>query len=361
MQKTLKITILLCISLSAYSQSFEVGSYVKNGKKVEGYIKYYDWVKSPKSIEFKANLESPEITIEAQDVEGFSVHEENFIAQSIAISLSPNGTKLNDKPYKHKIEDGYFFLQVWIKTADISLYEMIDSKKESHFFIEKLGKIEELFYMKYLVNKGGLNYYEEQKGYIGQLSVLLSDCEKIVVSEELAYTRNSLLELCKSYLTCKGTSITIKKSIKKDLINFSVGLNAGRILNGDEHFNWTSGLVLRMNLARNFRNQYIQVELNHFNIHYDRLLYRNNVPGFLDRNAVVILAGSHFGSKNLRPFVNVGLVAPLINDIQNNVLPFFNNTVVGVGVSWKRSLKIEYRENPSGLFRQISLGYLYNF
>jgi hypothetical protein len=361
MQKILKITVLLFISISVFSQDFEVGSYIKNGKKIEGYIKYYDWIKSPKSIEFKANLESPVVIVEAQDVEGFSVHGEDFIAQLVSISLSPTGVKTDDKPYKHKIEDGYFFLHVLIKTAGISLYEMNDSKKEPHFFVEKEGKIQELFYTKYTVNYRGNNYFQEQKGYIGQLSVLMADCEKMVIPQELGYTTNNLLALCKSYLACKGMNISVAKSIKKEVINFSVGFNAGKILNQDEHFNWSSGLVVRMNFPRHFRNQYIQVEFNHFNIYDSRLQNRINVDGLLNRAAFGVLVGSHFGNKNLRPFVNVGMIVPLINNIGSNKEKLSNNLIIGVGFSWKRSFKIEYRDNPSGLFRQISLGYLYNF
>lgn len=361
MQKILKITVLFFISLSAYSQNFEVGSYIKNGKKIEGYIKYYDWIKSPKSIEFKANLESPIVIIEAQDVEGFLVHGDNFITQLISISLSPNGVKLSNEPYEYIIENGYFFLQVWLKTADISLYEMIDSKREPHFFVEKDEKIQELFYRKYTVNDGGSDYFREQKGYIGQLSVLMADCEKMVIPRELGYTTNNLLELCKSYLACKGMNISVAKSVKKEVVNFSVGINSGKILNRDEHFNWSSGLVIRMNFPRYFRNQYIQVEFNHFNIYDSRLQNGANVNGLLNKNAFVILGGSHFGNKNLRPFANIGMTVPLINYIGADGEQIFNNLVAGVGLSWKRSFKIEYRENPSGLFRQIGLGYLYNF
>ena len=256
MQRILKIATLLFFNLStSYSQNFEEGYIIKEGKKKDGFIKYYDWIKSPKSIEFKANLESIETKIDAENIDGFSVHGEDFTVKSLSISLSPNQPKLIDKPYKRVIEDGYFFLQVWLKTAEISLYEMIDSKKESHFFVEKEGNFQELFYTKYIVNNGGTNYFQEQKGYIGQLSVLMADCERMIVSEGLAYTRNSLLELCKTYLACKGTTISIEQKVKKDIINFSAGLTAGKILNGDEHFNWGSGLVVRMNFPRHFRNQ----------------------------------------------------------------------------------------------------------
>jgi hypothetical protein len=363
MQKILKVTVLLSISLSAYSQDFEVGSYVKEGKKIEGYIKYYDWRKSPKSIEFKANLESPEIKIEAESIEGFSVHGEDFIAKSISISLSPNRPKIKEKPYNHTIEGGYFFLQIWLKTANINLYEMIDSKKESHFFVDKDGRFQELFYTKYFVDNGSIYYLQEQKGYIGQLSVLMADCEKMVIPERLVYSRNSLLKLCKTYLACKGTDIAVEQKLKKDQASFSVGLSAGRMLNDNEHFNLVTNLVVRLNFPRRFRNAYVQLEMNRYHIFDNRVLggsyeFKNGLGGS-------VYAGSHFGNKNFRPFANIGIqivptLLPISLPSQLEITPF-SPIICGVGISWKRSLKIEYRDNLSGLSRQLIIGYMINF
>lgn len=375
MQKTLTIIVLLSISLSAYSQNFEIGNYIKDGKKIEGYIKYNDWIKSPKSIEFKANLESTEIKINAESIEGFSVHGEDFIAKEVSISLSPNGTKKNDKAYKYVIEDGYFYLQVWLKTPSLSLFEMIDSKKESHFFIEKEGDFKELFYTKYIVNNGNINYFEEQKGYIGQLRMFLADCPDVIISDELLYSRYSLLQLCNKYLTCKGVETQVEKNITKDHPNLSIGFTAGQVFNGDEHFNWVSSLVARMNFPRHFRNAYVQLELNRYNV-YDNRFFPNiggiNIGGgFLNGFGASIHVGSHFGNKNVRPFANLGMTfLPTPEFISNGTIVLLSYQIVpnprdlltlGVGISWKRSFKIEYRDNYSGLLRQVNLGYLYNF
>jgi hypothetical protein len=370
MQKILKITVLLSISLSAYSQNFEVGSYVKDGKKIEGYIKYYDWIKSPKSIEFKANLESPEVEINAENIEGFSVHGEDFLAKAVSISLSPNKPKSYDKPYIYTVEDGFYFLQIWLKKPEINLYEMIDSKKESHFFVEKEGKMEELFYTKYVTIKNNNYYFQEKKGYIGQLRVLMSDCEKIAISDELIYTKNSLLQLCNKYLICKGVEIQVEKNITKDRPSFSIGFTAGQTFNGDEHFNWVSSLVGRMNFPRHFRNAYVQLELNRYNV-YDNRFFPNIGGGFLNGFGGSIFAGSHFGNKNVRPFANLGMTfLPTPEFISNGTIVLLSYQIfpaprdlltLGVGISWKRSFKIEYRDNYSGLLRQVNLGYLYNF
>ena len=65
-----------------------------------------------------------------------------------------------------------------------------------------------------------------------------------------------------------------------------------------------------------------------------------------------LLAGTHFGKKDFRSFLNAGIL--LFDEPTTRTLPF-----LGVGLSWKRSLKLEYRTHLA--LGQVSIGYMYNF
>ncbi len=139
MKKIILLITTLSISFLTYSQQFELGQIIKDGKSIEGFIKYQDWLKTPKSIEFKKLKEDEPKIIEAENIDGFSVHGEEFISKSILVALSLNTVKEHNVLSKPVMLDGYYYLQVLMRNPKISIYEMIDAKEEPHYFIDKDG------------------------------------------------------------------------------------------------------------------------------------------------------------------------------------------------------------------------------
>ena len=353
MKKVILLAITLFFSFSTYSQQFEVGKIIKNGKTIEGFIKYQDWLKSPKTIEFrKLKDDKPEV-IEAASIEGFSVHGEEYIAKKVLVALSLNTPRYFDTPYNPVMMDGFYFLQAWLKNPKINIYEMIDAKEEPHYFIDKDGIFQELFYSKQNLYRENTSYIEEKKGYLGQLTALLADCEGVTVSDALLYQREELLKLCSLYLVCKGEKYQNVLKTNKDKMNVSLGTNVGRLLAVENKSNWFIGLGVRLNFPKNFRNAYLVVEGNYYNISENSGVYAYYNDA-IKVYGVNLLIGNHFGSKNLRPFINGGVSVIRFLDTNNELL-------LGVGLSWKRNLKIEYRESTAKILRQISVGYFYNF
>ncbi|MES2519779.1 MAG: hypothetical protein V4585_16810 [Bacteroidota bacterium] len=354
MKKSILLLCTLFASFFTYSQQFEVGQIIRNGKAIEGFIKYQDWLKSPKTIEFKnLNNDKAEV-IEAESIDGFSVHGEEFISKKVLVALSLNTEKEYNVLSKPVMLDGYYYLQVWLKNPKVNIYEMIDAKEEPHYFIEKDGLFQELFYSKQNLHNGNIAYIQEKKGYLGQLIALLADCPSIEVSEELLYQRKEILKLCYSYLACKGEkNKQITERVNNDKLDFSVGVTLGKLLSYDNKSNWIASLGLRMNFPKHFRNSYLLLEGNYYN-------FRENSGSYAYRNDELkvfggsILIGTHFGSKNLRPFVNVGVSVIRLPEITND-------GILGIGLSWKRNFKIEYREATASTLRQFNIGYMYNF
>lgn len=354
MKKIILLITTLSISFLTYSQQFELGQIIKDGKSIEGFIKYQDWLKTPKSIEFKKLKEDEPKIIEAENIDGFSVHGEEFISKSILVALSLNTVKEHNVLSKPVMLDGYYYLQVLMRNPKISIYEMIDAKEEPHYFIDKDGVFQELYYSKQNLFNGNITYIQEKKGYLGQLKALLADCPSVEVTEKLIYQNKEILKLCNLYLACKGEKTQqLTENMNNDRVNFSVGLNVGKLLTVENKANWFAGIGVRMNLPKHFRNVYMLLEGNYYNIRENSGIYayRDDALKVFGAN---LLLGTHFGSKNLRPFVNVGVAVIRLYDTTNDM-------IFGAGLSWKRSFKIEYREGTSAVLRQVSVGYMYNF
>ncbi len=189
---------------------------------------------------------------------------------------------------------------------------------------------------------------------MGQLKALLADCPSVEVTEKLIYQKKEILKLCNLYLACKGEKTQqLTEKMNNDRVNFSVGLNVGKLLTVENKANWFAGIGVRMNLPKHFRNVYMLLEGNYYNIRENSGIYayRDDALKVFGAN---LLLGTHFGSKNLRPFVNVGVAVIRLYDTTNDM-------IFGAGLSWKRSFKIEYREGTSAVLRQVSVGYMYNF
>ncbi|PWK15757.1 hypothetical protein LV89_04957 [Arcicella aurantiaca] len=350
MQKIIVSILLLLISINTYSQNFERGQIIKNGEKFEGFIKYENWLKSPKNIQFRVSLNDTIQTIEADDIAQFTVHNEVYISKKVVISLYSDLPTSRNNPYQPKPIEGFYFLRIFFENQHINLYQMIDKNEGVHLFIEKDKLFQELLYSKRnLYNEQDILYLEEKKKYIGQLRTAFADCEAIKVSDNLQFEKEDILKLCNQYKQCKtDNSINfINKKQAEDKVNFSIGAEGGVFLNTENGSNWVTGVALRLNFPRNFRNTYVMIEGNY---------YKNNYP-IMDFAGGALFAGTHFGKNEIRPFFNVGFAYFNTNSSQAA-------GVLGIGISWKRSFKFEYRRNAFSSatgFDHLSVGYMYNF
>lgn len=121
----------------------------------------------------------------------------------------------------------------------------------------------------------------------------------------------------------------------------------------DNPSNWIAGLAFRVNFPRNFRNAFLLVEANYNNIRESSGQFVN--PNYDDAIQVVganFFGGMHFGKKSIRPYANVGI---------SMMDKFGGDAILGVGISWKRTVKIEYRELTNGSLRNVIFSAVYDF
>lgn len=356
--KTLVLVFCILLAFSPiYSQGYEAGQFIKDGKKSVGFINYENWLQTPKSIQFKTTLEAYPDEIDAQGADEFTVHNEVYVSKKIKILVEVNNQKSINVETVPILFEGDRFLRVLLKTNIITLFEFVDSNEKVHLFIEKDNAFQELFFSEeYRYNKENILYMVSKKGYIGQLRALLGDCSKIQVNDNLPYTKSEILKICLAYLKCKGdnSSFTVNTSEnKEERITYSLGVVGGHFLRVDNPQNWIGGLALRMNFPRNFRNAFLLIEANYNNIRESSGQFIN--PKYDDGLQVFggnVLGGMHLGKGSIRPYVNVGLSA---------MGKFGGEGIVGAGVSWKRAVKIEYRELTNGSLRNVIFSVLYDF
>ena len=355
--KTLLFVFGILLAFSPiYSQGYEAGQFIKDGKKSVGFINYENWLKTPKSIQFKTTLEAYPDEIDAQGADEFTVHNEVYVSKKIKILVEVNNQKSINVETVPILFEGDRFLRVLLKTNIITLFEFVDSNEKVHLFIEKDNVFQELFFSEeYRYNKENILYMVSKKGYIGQLRALFGDCSKIQINDNLPYTKSDILKVCLAYLKCKGehSSFTVNTSDNKDeKITFSLGVVGGYHLRVDNPKNWIGGIALRMNFPRNFRNAFLLVEANYNNIRESSGQLNPKFDDGLQVYGANVLGGMHLGKGSIRPYVNVGLSA---------MGKFGGEGIVGAGVSWKRAVKIEYRELTNGSLRNVIFSVLYDF
>lgn len=357
MKILLLISTILFIFSSSYAQNYEEGYFIKDGKKVVGFINYENWLRTPKSVQFKSTLDAYPDLIDSQSADEFTVHNELYLSKKIKIFVDVNNQKSINVETVPILFEGDRFLRVLLKTDIITLLEFVDSNEKVHLFLEKDNTFQELFFSEeYRYNKENILYMVSKKGYISQLRALLADCSAIQINDNLAYTKKEILKICLSYLKCKGdnSAFIVNTSKSKDeKITYSVGAVGGHFLKVNNPSNWIAGLALRINFPRNFRNTFLLVEANYNNIRESSGQFANpNYDDALQVFGANILGGMHFGKKNIRPYVNVGLSV---------MDKFGGDAVVGIGMSWKRAVKIEYRELTNGSLRNVAFSFMYDF
>ncbi|MDB5127708.1 outer membrane beta-barrel protein [Mucilaginibacter sp.] len=162
----------LLFSFRANAQTnFKPGYILKTNKDtVKGFIDYREWVRNPKEVVFKQDLNKPIQKITVANASGFGINGADYYDKAIV--------KVNNSPVQlsrvgSSIDTTYtidtVFLQTVVKGKNLSLYEFSNEVK-SHFYIlnEKTNEITAL--NKYL-------YINEQRtfisvnSYINQLMV----------------------------------------------------------------------------------------------------------------------------------------------------------------------------------------------
>jgi len=207
------------LSAHAYSQAdFQEGFIIKTpGDTITGFIDNKGWVSSPTSVTFKNSPDGEAFTYGVQDILRFGVAEKIYI--SAHVEYDPSPIKEKDLAFEINYENvkDRVFLQV-ILEGEKSLYYYKDANYKSHFYIHNGNGFDELIYRKSLKRQNGERHIQEDKIYVGQLSLYLDDCPEIKSKLNTTfYNTTSLRDLFHDYYECRAIQYDFTSAKEKPL------------------------------------------------------------------------------------------------------------------------------------------------
>lgn len=205
MRKTGTILFLFFLSVLMHAQNnFIPGSITKlDGTILKGDINFQDWKRSPKQIEFRNG--DGTITFSPERLLGFTVGEETYISRLTSLDVTEQNLNKMHPSTPVEFMDVHIFLRQLVE-GNINLYEYFDYR--SHYFFEKDDVFRELNYREMLTDNLKL---KPQKTFIGQLNLLLSDCQDVHVKESMSYKKEQLVKLINEYNHCGDQTYVYKK------------------------------------------------------------------------------------------------------------------------------------------------------
>ncbi len=289
------VVFFFLIQVSFAQQNYLPGKIIQlNGDTVSGLIDYRDWSNNPKLITFKKSEKSKPQVFTSKSISGFFVNGERYVAATFNIEVSPTQTNLltENAVFITNPESG--FLTVLIDGKK-SLYSFKDAKGKNNFYIKNDTVYELLLYKKYLIRTDKSSVVAENKRYIGQLTIYLSNENADVKPslKGLSYRQKSLIKLFKQYYKITGNPIVYLKKKEKIILKGGVlaGLTFGTIsFSGTGHeclteadfntsVNFATGGSFSIILPRNQRKWSIENEIlfTGYNVHadYDNTTYDN--------------------------------------------------------------------------------------
>ncbi len=188
--KQFVIAIIFSVLYTAsYSQQNYLKGYVITlvGDTLKGNVNALYWSSNPKEIEFKDG-EGTNYRFEPMDIREFFVY--NTLYKSFHTRYDSTRESIDEMSRSsfptYKVAN--LFLKV-ILASKYSLLELKEDNNRVHYFIQVDSTVEELVDHEFMVNNNEVYTMRKNKLYIGQLRARLSDCEKLLVSDNLPYKK----------------------------------------------------------------------------------------------------------------------------------------------------------------------------
>ncbi len=164
--------ILVIFCISAFSSPLhQKGSITtKEGQKIDGYIKFYHYKYTPKSIKFSENEFGEYKSFTSNDIAGFSCGNERFICADVEIEVSSDNTSTLDKNSEPILKSEKLFLEILLE-GDKSLYLYISEKKRYFYYYKNPEGELKLYIQKFYTKEKGKKVFKlENLTYKQQLN-----------------------------------------------------------------------------------------------------------------------------------------------------------------------------------------------
>ena len=249
--KLVLILLLACLhGLIQAQQNFQPAIiFSKTGDTIPGYIDYRQWDKSPETIHFRQNEESPTINMNPLTIAGFSVSGECYISSVIGLDGTPYTYRELPRTITQKIIiDTVFLKTLVLSDGGMDLYSLKDSRGKQHYFIHDSGSMTELIDIKYYSES-------EQSGivmhvYKDQLYEWMEECPPAAkASLDADLKTDDLIEAITNFDSCLAVPIDYISPILplKKVFGLAIGYGINRVTYpismvstgyGTADFNW---------------------------------------------------------------------------------------------------------------------------
>ncbi|TVQ06915.1 MAG: PorT family protein [Bacteroidetes bacterium] len=267
------LSVMICGVL--FSQSNFLPAYVidSKGDTLHGYIDYRNWAANPSRISFREDTESPARFLTPFDVKEFGVDTEIYTGAIVDVEMSPVvPNKIGDDASFIIIRDTLFLQAIF--RGSMGLYYHRNSDDIVNIYMKENGEYNLLRYKKYYAydNRGQLGasrrLLAENKPYIGQLKLAMSDCESIHSRiESTAYELKQMTRLFRYYYDCVDSEVDFERERERGNVQFGIflgGSSSTMKFDGEPTFNYlteasfgpsntiTAGVSLNLFFPRNF-------------------------------------------------------------------------------------------------------------
>jgi len=225
------LTVRCCIAficLFAFSSSvisaqenFKPGHVItKDNTRIDGWIDFRDWSKSPDNINFKASGTDDIINYSPLELTAFEVQDQYYLGQIVEIEKSPILKDRIDEELDAKaelrLEKDTLFVKRLLK-GDKELYMARNYLNIKNYYIKDGKKLDLLLFKNYFEKKDGSGRIKSLDLYKSQLQNYFEDCRNISSDIQKAdYIEKDLRDLFMSYSKCSKSSTIISTKQDKD-------------------------------------------------------------------------------------------------------------------------------------------------
>ena len=393
MKKLLLLTIYGLLAISLFAQQNYQAAYIVNLEKdtVRGFVDYQIWNTNPEKINFKVSLEADAQQFSPNDIQSFMVNDERYISAIIDVENSDRTKDLIGFGSDLKIEKKYVFLSIIIG-GDKSLASYKDQSRYTNFYILIDHEYQLLIYKKYYTKIEKKTIIKENRKYIGQLIVYLSDCEDIkAYTPQVDYTEGSLGYLFKKYyLSCRQNELIYLQKKRKEIGRFGVisGISISKLkFNSSTDYLKEAAYPLSIDfslgafyeiLIRRGKTQWTinnEFTFTRYQVNAIHETYFKTAEVTFGENNfhLNIMARYHFQLKGMNFFANIGIVNTFVYSYTDQLIitaPNYHNVVIdqealgyiqqlklgtsaGIGARWN-DFSLEYRYQSSNAFAFIT-------
>lgn len=322
-------TFLSCIlsgTLFGQYQNRSVSLTDRNDKTTSGFIRFYDWDKSPSYVEFGRDSLSAYTRIQAQDIQRLTiidgpVYEGLYLKMPYYVKTP---VKVGESIYE-RIDSTYYLSELLLDSQSIKLYRLFDASATARFVIAKYDSLALLHNITIPLIKGPTLYTYNDPAYRKQLRELLYECPTLR-TDAVQYTESSIIKLLKAYLTfCRIDSKIYLEQKKWSKPIIGVG-GFGSTWQTKYQRTVGYGLTVQILFPRQFHNVFALIDLGN--------VRQTTFTGDETVYQIGLYAGRYFGKKAIQAKLYTGL---------STVLGLFDT---GAGISYKKMLSAEVRYSP---------------